>query len=179
MENLEPWICLRCGVDIEYKPNRHYEANPERYLANRRKELWKFLRPERYSGYGYCREYCDLTDVARRSCLCEDCGSIIDYLEEQFTEIKRVWWKTRNDQNKPAVDFDTLRRQAYETWLQSEYWSEVRKLIHRRANSKCEQCGGDTELEVHHKTYEHHGIEHLYLQDLILLCGDCHESKHR
>ena len=33
-------------------------------------------------------------------------------------------------------------------------------------------------VDVHHKTYEHHGQEHRYLGDLVLLCRNCHSKFH-
>jgi 5-methylcytosine-specific restriction endonuclease McrA len=33
-------------------------------------------------------------------------------------------------------------------------------------------------VNVHHRTYEHHGEEHQYLDDLILLCHPCHSKFH-
>lgn len=36
----------------------------------------------------------------------------------------------------------------------------------------------DTVLDLHHKTYEHHGDELEHLDDLEFLCRDCHAYRH-
>ncbi|KKN67702.1 hypothetical protein LCGC14_0458460 [marine sediment metagenome] len=54
----------------------------------------------------------------------------------------------------------------------------VRKLVFKRAKYKCESCDGEGELHPHHKTYEHRGEEHLYLDDIIVLCKKDHEKFH-
>lgn len=33
-------------------------------------------------------------------------------------------------------------------------------------------------IHVHHRTYEHHGEEHLHLGDLVCLCSVCHKTFH-
>ena len=33
-------------------------------------------------------------------------------------------------------------------------------------------------LNTHHKTYIHHGEEIDHLEDLIVLCQECHEKEH-
>ena len=36
----------------------------------------------------------------------------------------------------------------------------------------------ENNLQVHHKTYLHHGKEVFYLEDLIVLCDNCHHNEH-
>ena len=71
-----------------------------------------------------------------------------------------------------------LRRMPYEIFLQTDYW----KIIKQRVlweSCKCSQCGSWKNLQIHHKTYEHRGYEHLHLEDLQVLCKDCHELVHK
>ena len=45
----------------------------------------------------------------------------------------------------------------------------------RRANWKC-SCGCRESLQTHHLSYDHHGEEHLYMNDLKVLCSKCHRG---
>jgi 5-methylcytosine-specific restriction endonuclease McrA len=69
------------------------------------------------------------------------------------------------------------RKSNYAHSLNSEYWKEVRQKILAR-DRKCVKCGSVLFLEVHHKTYIHKGDELEYLEDLILLCSNCHQKEH-
>ena len=75
-----------------------------------------------------------------------------------------------------------LRRLPYERFLKTEFWMQVREWIQERDNYTCQMCGDDRQrffLNVHHRTYEHRGWEDCYLEDIILLCGECHQDVHR
>ena len=43
---------------------------------------------------------------------------------------------------------------------------------------RCESCSIPSRLIVHHLSYEHRGEEHLHLEDLKVLCRDCHAAIH-
>ena len=66
----------------------------------------------------------------------------------------------------------------YRDFLKTPYWDAVREKIRRRDRFMCCLCGSKLGLRVHHKTYEHHGREADYLQDLLLLCENCHKKFH-
>lgn len=68
-----------------------------------------------------------------------------------------------------------LRGLPYEEYLKSPYWDSVRNLVWKRAEGRCEnhRCGG-AGARIHHKSHEHRGEEHRYLEDLRLLCEDCY-----
>src|SRR4029077_17303168 len=67
---------------------------------------------------------------------------------------------------------------TYQDFLDSDYWHIVREFVKEVRGKRCEFCARTTQLHVHHKTYEHHGMEHLYLKDLIVLCSFCHAKFH-
>jgi 5-methylcytosine-specific restriction endonuclease McrA len=50
------------------------------------------------------------------------------------------------------------------------------------AGYACELCGATrVPLQVHHKTYEHHGMEHIeriLRKDTVVLCETCHAKFH-
>lgn len=71
-----------------------------------------------------------------------------------------------------------LQAMTYDVFLKSDYWKAVRKHVLETRGKKCEDCGKSYKLQVHHVSYEHHGQEHLYLEDLKLLCARCHMAQH-
>lgn len=66
----------------------------------------------------------------------------------------------------------------YQDFLQTPYWKAVASMVRKKNKYKCVLCGESYGLNVHHKTYENHGAEHLHLDDLTLLCSECHEKFH-
>jgi hypothetical protein len=65
----------------------------------------------------------------------------------------------------------------YQEYLQTEHWAKARKTALERADFKCRVCNvGDTELHVHHRTYQRLGRERE--EDLIVLCKECHSLFH-
>lgn len=72
------------------------------------------------------------------------------------------------------------RSLPYSEFLKSVYWQYVRSLVFRQWGKRgCAHCKATRlRLDVHHKTYEHQGDELNHLQDLIVLCHDCHTRAH-
>ena len=71
-----------------------------------------------------------------------------------------------------------LKNMPYKQFLQTHYWTIVRNYKLYLVGYKCNLCGSSSILNVHHKSYEHHGEEHKYLEDLIVLCQPCHGKFH-
>lgn len=66
----------------------------------------------------------------------------------------------------------------YSHFLASNYWRSVRDLKIDQVGGKCEKCGSTSSLQLHHTTYEHHGDEMNHLEDLVVMCRECHEREH-
>ena len=78
------------------------------------------------------------------------------------------WWG--------ILDSKILRSMPYDEFLKTPYWLAVSACV-KAHNPWCALC---TEpfaepLEVHHRTYVHRGSEWKHLDDLTVLCRDCHE----
>ena len=65
---------------------------------------------------------------------------------------------------------------GYSRYIQSPEWAAVRKAKFQQAGTRCQECGGDERLEVHHLTYDRLGHERL--EDLQVLCHWCHMREH-
>ncbi len=63
-------------------------------------------------------------------------------------------------------------RDRYNAVISSKRWRDIRVERIHLAGGKCEQCGCNRRLELHHKTYERLGEE--LPEDLQVLCRQCH-----
>lgn len=73
---------------------------------------------------------------------------------------------------------DYIKNMPYKDFLQTPYWEAVANRKRYKANFKCELCNNTGLLNVHHKSYKNHGYEVDHLEDLIVLCEDCHKKFH-
>lgn len=64
----------------------------------------------------------------------------------------------------------------YQEYIRSSEWNKKRLRALRAAGYRCGLCSTDTDLQVHHRTYEKLGNEPL--RHLLVLCGNCHASVH-
>lgn len=64
----------------------------------------------------------------------------------------------------------------YDQYINSKAWQNKRREAINASGGKCQGCGTDRSLTVHHKTYARLGKEKL--TDLVVLCQDCHADEH-
>jgi hypothetical protein len=82
---------------------------------------------------------------------------------------------------EPHVPLDKL---DYQDFLETDYWRDLSRRMKERCNYTCQRCGlhrfpCEGGLNVHHKTYAHRGSEYPdHVDDLEVLCEDCHQEKH-
>ena len=69
-----------------------------------------------------------------------------------------------------------LKYIPYKDYLKSEHWKSLRLVKLEEANNRCQLCNSVNHLNVHHRTYERRGREHL--SDLTVLCQPCHGKHH-
>lgn len=74
---------------------------------------------------------------------------------------------------------------TYEEFLLTEYWLIISQYMKIKSNFTCTDCGKKfkifSQLNVHHKSYERHGWEHLeevQNEDLVVCCESCHKKRH-
>jgi hypothetical protein len=79
-----------------------------------------------------------------------------------------------------AVLSECIRSMDYTKFLHTSYWATVSKFVDARDGHTCTRCKQERPivLDTHHKTYEHHGLEHQFTDDLISLCRICHALEH-
>lgn len=71
-----------------------------------------------------------------------------------------------------------LKKMAYENFLRTAYWFSVSMVAKSRAGMRCQVCNCTSGIEAHHRTYDTHGMEHLNMMDIIVLCTNCHGLFH-
>ena len=81
---------------------------------------------------------------------------------------------------KKIEDFREIMRIAYIEYTGSYFWQEVRQEVKSRNNSKCVDCGAETENGTcHHVSYKHWGKgNYEEIDDCVWLCKKCHNSRH-
>ena len=67
-------------------------------------------------------------------------------------------------------------RQMYKAYMASDLWKNKRGELFLTKPRRCEKCGFDGMVDVHHLHYGNIGNENL--EDLQILCRDCHETEH-
>ena len=93
--------------------------------------------------------------------------------------IKRERKQKLRVKRKTLVELSNeVQSVSYKEFLASEYWNQIKKIIHERDKNKCTVCNKKGELHVHHTTYKHVRKEYNHLSDLQLLCKDCHYNIH-
>ena len=69
----------------------------------------------------------------------------------------------------------TKRQRKYHEYLNSPHWRIIASGLKRRYG-KCQECGSDISLQVHHLTYARMWKEEA--TDLVVLCDKCHKLVH-
>ncbi|HEU4682959.1 MAG TPA: HNH endonuclease signature motif containing protein [Nitrospira sp.] len=71
----------------------------------------------------------------------------------------------------------SLGFKSYQEYLASEHWISLRKRYWQsKLPKRCHGCGLTQGLQLHHRKYARLGEERL--NDLILVCSDCHREIH-
>lgn len=67
-------------------------------------------------------------------------------------------------------------RQKYRQFLKSDFWIKLSKRK-KNLDKKCSECGSVENLQAHHKFYRKDWFD-TRIDDLVVLCRQCHESEH-
>lgn len=85
----------------------------------------------------------------------------------------------------PAKKKTSTVKQKYHTDLKDQRWKAFREFIFTVRGCKCEKCGSEEALVVHHGTCEkpiyHRGYSHPWeynCNEVVVLCNSCHNKLH-
>jgi len=73
-------------------------------------------------------------------------------------------------------DYLTIKQISHREYLKSPLWKDIRARAIKHYGEVCGKCG-QYGNDVHHLTYDRVGGEEL-IEDLQVLCRDCHEAIH-
>ena len=65
----------------------------------------------------------------------------------------------------------------YQNYLLSDEWKQTKEKAYKFHGRKCQKCKSETNLQVHHATYEHIYSESML--DMVVLCETCHDLLHK
>lgn len=71
-----------------------------------------------------------------------------------------------------------IQKMDYKDFLQTPYWKAVSGEVMKRNDYKCQLCGKNGKLNIHHPDYSIHGYEVQNVKKLLCLCEDCHNKFH-
>lgn len=80
-----------------------------------------------------------------------------------------------------GVNYETIQKhncKLYREYLQSPLWRIISSKVKWNAHYRCERCGSNLNLEIHHTSYDFKGVEFLAFQTLECLCSKCHKKEH-
>lgn len=64
----------------------------------------------------------------------------------------------------------------YQEYLDSFEWQTTKERILLKRGKRCQVCGSQEEIHIHHLTYERLGCEKD--EDLMVLCEPCHTKEY-
>lgn len=97
-------------------------------------------------------------------------------LEKKLNRKPRKWPKKAKHGKPGREPVKHLRSLPYRQYLRSTHWRIIRTEAVKLAENRCSVCGSDSNLNVHHLTYERLGQE--LQSDLQVLCYGCHQRVH-
>lgn len=116
-----------------------------------------------------------------------DCTVFENAAIKQIERFAYVWMDELSEEGRKTVINYVLgtpeddRTRYYSDYTNSPIWKYVSSVIKLVRNYTCEECGkrsNPAHLVVHHMSYAHLGSELNHLDDLAVLCTDCHMKVH-
>ena len=109
---------------------------------------------------------------------------IIDYLDSDKCWNNDVpQWRKWQDISAYCVDrkiiAEHIMKMDYYDFLKTPYWNAVSGQVKKKNDYKCQLCGNQGTLNVHHPDYSFHGYEAENINKLLCLCDKCHNNYHK
>lgn len=91
-----------------------------------------------------------------------------------------MWYCKRQQQRSALIDLVCAMKhdyKKYQDYLKSKKWRSKRKMMLIITENKCQHCGSDKNLQIHHRHYKTLFKEKY--KDLMVLCENCHSREHK
>lgn len=85
-------------------------------------------------------------------------------------------WICESENREEYVPIGSFILNSYDEYLSYTHWNTIRMLKLEEADFKCQLCGNEDKLNVHHNNYDNLFME--AKSDLIVLCESCHKKFH-
>lgn len=153
-----------------------------------------FAGSDKYRESFYCEECQAIIEQRKRESLKEADKKERERLEkatqvyiENYLNPDKQWkrgtrwaqkWEEITQRVNRSKVAEYIKGMNYQDFLNTLYWKTIAEKVKYRSK-KCAVCNSEENLNVHHRTYEHHGEELYYMwKDLVCLCHECHEKYH-
>ena len=67
---------------------------------------------------------------------------------------------------------------SYAEQLKDKRWHAFREFVFEVRGRRCEMCGAERNLQVHHPIYKNRNAWEYSYHEVMVLCRDCHERIH-
>lgn len=170
------FLCRRCRKNVIEKWNKTQILDKNKKLlceecVNKEKHEKEVLRKEEGQEYEEMRRRKTISYIDR----------YLDPIREWNDGVKQ--WEKWKDISVWGLDEDLIaneiRSLEYNTFLMTPYWKAVSGQVKKRNDYKCQLCGKQGTLNVHHSDYSIHGYEVQNINKLLCLCNDCHNNFHK
>ena len=85
-------------------------------------------------------------------------------------------WICESENREEYVPIGSFILNSYDEYLSYTHWNTIRMLKLEEADFKCQLCGNEDKLNVHHNNYDNLFME--AKSDLIVLCESYHKKFH-
>ena len=96
--------------------------------------------------------------------------------EDTLKILSYILWDHNNGLKALMRDETNYKEMEYKEYLNTPHWKFTRDCAIEYYGDNCCLCGSAAEINVHHRNYDNKGNEKM--QDLIVLCNDCHSKFH-
>lgn len=94
---------------------------------------------------------------------------------KQWEKWKEIRWADVEHE----IIANYIKGMNYHDFLKTPYWKAVSGQVKKNNDYKCQLCGKQGTLNVHHSDYSIHGYEVQKINKLLCLCSDCHNNFHK
>ena len=104
-----------------------------------------------------------------------DTQTYANYATVEWDFAEMFYWFSNLDRNSISKEIKLL---PYKQFTNCLYWNIIATFIKKMKENKCEECGSQQKIHVHHHDYSILGAEFYNLHKLKVLCSECHGKKH-
>lgn len=116
-----------------------------------------------------------------------NCGAFVNLSVKQAERCMYIWMYELSEEARKIIIFHKLQGNdkfdniSYKDYTNSPLWkymSSVFKMMHGYCCARCNKRAYPAHLVVHHLSYDHVGSEFEHLDEIQVLCKECHAEVH-